>query len=471
MKFRSLVISAGCAGVVVTTEIVVGVATDWPASLVAIVVISAASMVVASFALGVTVGRRILRLLRSTNRYARLASERAAAVVSKRVSDDGDGPVMVLALGMAANDPELIRYARSRPRGEVIVITNRADLLAKIAEETIVEFVHLPIDEATAGTWLAVRLVKLAAEAGATILFEWPLVTAGTALAGADVQGLTVVEMEQSDTALAETVISRLHSSSHAVDSAAWSGRTAEMVATFEKTVASMERRATQRNDATIRELKSEFGDVYRQVESLAMLYRIFDGRPALPHLRGWAVSPDLAVDLIDLVRAQGVRTVLELGSGASTVLLALAVQSTGSGHVVSIDHDKDYTEQTRRMLEAHDLSQWATVVHAPLVAQEVDGETFRWYDLTGVSIPADIEFLFVDGPPEATGPRSRYPALPLLVNHLADDAVIILDDGRRADEQAIAAAWSEHPFVTSSEQLQHERRPIRLTFERSRDQ
>lgn len=65
-----------------------------------------------------------------------------------------------------------------------------------------------------------------------------------------------------------------------------------------------------------------------------------------------------------------------------------------------------------------------------------------RWYDPAALSDLADIDVLLVDGPPKATGPHPRYPALPVLREQLAADAVIFADDVERPDEAANVDAW-----------------------------
>ena len=50
---------------------------------------------------------------------------------------------------------------------------------------------------------------------------------------------------------------------------------------------------------------------------------------------------------------------------------------------------------------------------------------------------------LVVDGPPGTVRPMARYPALPVLLNRLAADATVVMDDARRPDEQAIAERWA----------------------------
>lgn len=182
-----------------------------------------------------------------------------------------------------------------------------------------------------------------------------------------------------------------------------------------------------------------------RHVQALLALHATLDVRAPLPPLTGWAASPELVATLVDLVRCHRPRTILELGSGASTVAMAYALEQHvgGAGHVHSLDHEADYGAATRVQAARHGLDALATVHHAPLRRQTFDGQTFAWYDLD--ALPSDLpplDLVVVDGPPRETNPMARYPALPALLDRLSGDALVVLDDANRADEAAILDRW-----------------------------
>ncbi|TDC54428.1 class I SAM-dependent methyltransferase [Jiangella ureilytica] len=179
-----------------------------------------------------------------------------------------------------------------------------------------------------------------------------------------------------------------------------------------------------------------------RQVQALMQLNKRIEARAPLPPTGGWAMEPTTLLRLVQLVDQIRPSVVVECGSGASTVWLAYALESLGSGRLVALEHDERYAEQTRRTLSEHGLSAVVEVRHAPLSDVEVNGETFTWYDPSAVQDLKDIELLLVDGPPRASGPRARYPALPLLGTRLAPGARIVLDDVDRTEEQEAADAW-----------------------------
>lgn len=51
---------------------------------------------------------------------------------------------------------------------------------------------------------------------------------------------------------------------------------------------------------------------------------------------------------------------------------------------------------------------------------------------------------LIIDGPPDDLQSLSRYPAIPLLFDHLSEEAIIILDDYDRVSERAVVDLWQQ---------------------------
>ena len=190
-------------------------------------------------------------------------------------------------------------------------------------------------------------------------------------------------------------------------------------------------------------EIKKEIKQTFRQLEALQNLNAVLPANDVLPATRGWAASPDLLAVLVDLVVAERPSLVVECGSGASTLWLALAMRRFGiDGRVVALDHDPVFGGKTRDLLARHDVGDLAEVRDAPLESFSLDGETYSWYarrawqDLTG------IDLLFVDGPPATTGHLARYPALPLLSGALSPVVTAVLDDLVVPDMQKVLRLW-----------------------------
>ena len=190
-------------------------------------------------------------------------------------------------------------------------------------------------------------------------------------------------------------------------------------------------------------EIKKEIKQTFRQLEALQNLNAVLPANDVLPATRGWAASPDLLMVLVDLVITERPSLVVECGSGASTLWLALAMRRFGiDGRIIALDHEPVFGGKTRDLLARHDVRDLAEVRDAPLESFSLDGETYSWYarraweDLTG------IDLLFVDGPPATTGHQARYPALPLLSGSLSPVATVVLDDLVVPDMQKVLRLW-----------------------------
>jgi predicted O-methyltransferase YrrM len=198
-----------------------------------------------------------------------------------------------------------------------------------------------------------------------------------------------------------------------------------------------------RRAETGIWEVKKEIRQTFRQLEALQNLSAVLPAGEVLPATRGWAASPDLLVVLVDLVITERPSLVVECGSGASTLWLALAMRRFGiDGRIIALDHDPVFGGKTRELLARHDVRDLAEVRDAPLESFSLDGQSYSWYarraweDLTG------IDLLFVDGPPATTGHQARYPALPLLIGSLSPVATAVLDDLVVPDMQKVLRLW-----------------------------
>lgn len=180
----------------------------------------------------------------------------------------------------------------------------------------------------------------------------------------------------------------------------------------------------------------------YRRIESLFSLFGVLKITSPLPPMRDWAISPDFANLIVEIVHERKPKLALEFGSGVSTLVTAYALRQAGGGRLISLDHDRDFAEATIRNLRKHGLDDLVRVIHAPLRQVQVQGRSHLWYDTAALEDLEKIEFVIVDGPPGNLQELARYPALPLIWSHLWDDAVILIDDADRVDERKMTEQW-----------------------------
>jgi predicted O-methyltransferase YrrM len=189
---------------------------------------------------------------------------------------------------------------------------------------------------------------------------------------------------------------------------------------------------------------------VVRDVGALLTLHEVVEVRGETPPHAPWVALPETVLALVGYVTdlPEGA-LVLEIGSGLSTVWLALAADQQKRGiRIVSLEHDPEYAAATRFALARQGLADAVDLRVAPLEPVDIGGESYSWYAKATWSDLAGIDLVFVDGPPGSTSDLARYPALPELAPCLADGATLLLDDTNRSEEQAILERWTTGDFA-----------------------
>jgi len=179
-----------------------------------------------------------------------------------------------------------------------------------------------------------------------------------------------------------------------------------------------------------------------QETEALLQLFRNITPRAPMPSAGDYALNPTDLLELVFLLEQKQPTLVLELGSGTSTVWIGYVVQRYG-GRLISVDQDREYAARTRSLVTAHRLDGVVEVREAPLCPITIDGVEFSWYQREAVEDLSDIDFVLIDGPTASAGAGARFPAMHVLEPRLADEAMIILDDANRPDEQEAVVKWA----------------------------
>ena len=179
-------------------------------------------------------------------------------------------------------------------------------------------------------------------------------------------------------------------------------------------------------------------------LEDYMQLMRLVPMSRPMPRPGTWAASEDLLLWLAGEVLEHRPRTVVDLGSGQSSVWMAAAMRTAGyDGRVIGVDHDEFFAQGTRELARRQGVEDWLTVIHAPLREQVIEGRSVRWYDLDALAGIEGIDLLCIDGPPGQGTSHARWPALPALHARLSAEATVVLDDMIRRDEQEILEEWT----------------------------
>lgn len=221
---------------------------------------------------------------------------------------------------------------------------------------------------------------------------------------------------------------------------------------------------ALDRQQATTKELRKILGrgpgslsakrrhDTIRDTAALLTLYTVSPPDAGAMPLTDYSALPDTAVLLQDEIRrlAPGA-TVVELGSGATTVWMALAAaRAELPVRILSLDSSEEWAEVTRAALERNGVAHLVELRAAALEPYGAAGTP--WYEHAAWNDVETIDLLFVDGPPGSGSPRARFPVVEAFGPLLAPEARVVIDDADRPDEQAMIGAWQqlhgERPFT-----------------------
>jgi predicted O-methyltransferase YrrM len=198
----------------------------------------------------------------------------------------------------------------------------------------------------------------------------------------------------------------------------------------------------------------------YRQLESLLSLHSLLEFHAPLPPLRLWAVAPDFATLIVQTILHHQPRTIVELGSGTSTLIAGYSAERAGlqNTRIISLEHDALFADETRAALTRHSMEQTARIIHAPLTTLSLAGVDWHWYDLTDFPEIEVIDLLIVDGPPDLAQKMARYPALPVMFDKLADGALILVDDFMRQAEHTMVNRWLDEFQLEVIETISNEK-------------
>ncbi|HWT12773.1 MAG TPA: class I SAM-dependent methyltransferase [Allosphingosinicella sp.] len=185
--------------------------------------------------------------------------------------------------------------------------------------------------------------------------------------------------------------------------------------------------------------LRSLYGG--RLADKHALLDRLDLPYDALPYLGSWKADTGLLKLLVDHIFEHKPRLVVEFGTGASTLVIARAMQKAGGGTLISCEQHADFVEATRQWLADYGLH--ADLRTAPL-APSPGGWPGLWYDHG--PLPAGIELMLIDGPPWSVHPFTRG-AAETLFEKVAPGGTVMLDDAARPGERFVARRWRKlHP-------------------------
>lgn len=149
-----------------------------------------------------------------------------------------------------------------------------------------------------------------------------------------------------------------------------------------------------------------------------------------------WGLGDDAYSFILADLLARDSRSVVEFGSGTSTLRLA---RDLPNATVVSIESDAHFHDELRERLAVHDPAGRVQLRAMQLRWQVHAGSLYLSYAAS--RFPDKIDSVLVDGPPQWTR-RGREACLYQVFSALRVGGRIYLDDCRRPEEQRILANW-----------------------------
>ena len=189
------------------------------------------------------------------------------------------------------------------------------------------------------------------------------------------------------------------------------------------------------------------------ETHSYHLLEQQLELKYALPVTPDWSAAADFLFVIKEHCLKYKPETIVECSSGLTTLTLARCCQLNEHGKVFSLENGEQYAQKTDEHLKQFAVDDYAQVIHAPLQKVSIGDNDYDWYKTE--QLPDNsINMLVIDGPPGFIQKHSRFPALPILFDRLADKAIVFMDDAGRDDEKEIVQMWLDtlpgvgHEFI-----------------------
>lgn len=184
-----------------------------------------------------------------------------------------------------------------------------------------------------------------------------------------------------------------------------------------------------------------------KAADSLALchLNDIDIGIDFMPWTRA-AMRPSTVLHILNEIFINDRRSIIEFGSGISTLYLAWAAKKTNA-RVLSIEENEDWSSKIAEILNRNALDTYCDIHSVPCHDVTMNGYSSRWYDVDLVKEivgQTTFDLVIVDGPTafRKGQENARRPAIDVLRANLSENYVIFLDDAMRGGEKRILAAW-----------------------------
>lgn len=187
--------------------------------------------------------------------------------------------------------------------------------------------------------------------------------------------------------------------------------------------------------------------NTYDTLASL-LLHRLFPKGTILP-FTPFSLNPNTILHIINEIQINKRRSIIEFGSGISTIVLAKYLKENKiQASLISIDDNLEWAQYINEQIKLYDCENFAVVKYIPLKQYSSSDYSGVWYDLGPFSKVINnilFDLVIVDGPGAGNNKMTRLPAVIEVSNFLMPNFIVFLDDIRRKGEMKIFDVWIQH--------------------------
>lgn len=173
-----------------------------------------------------------------------------------------------------------------------------------------------------------------------------------------------------------------------------------------------------------------------------ALINDVIKDPSAMYLFSSWSISPASLYWLYKEIGQGPTTSILEFGSGLSTVVAAKALQGKSHSNITSIESDIEHLKRVAWVLDQLGLSENVNLVHAPITKEQ----GISWYNrkIVNDALSNNIfDFAIIDGPPTSTGLNARTPAANMIKKHVRLGGQVLIDDVDRRDESELLSHFT----------------------------
>lgn len=160
-----------------------------------------------------------------------------------------------------------------------------------------------------------------------------------------------------------------------------------------------------------------------------------------------WAMPKDTLGVILDHCATLKPRTIIEFGSGVSSVAFLLASERLGLSRLISFEHDPDWADRVRGWASAIGKQDLLDLRLRSLAPKTWGGLTGMFYDLNDEDLLLQGECLIIDGPPSGNAERAehrRAMAGLAIERCVRPGGLVFLEDANRSWETDAYGRWVE---------------------------